>query len=557
MCNVKNKIALVNGRIHTPFGIREALLIEAGRVASVGKGFDVLSNEDKSSVNIIDLKERPVFPGFSDSHAHFVTWAESMELIDMRDCMSIEEMKTVLRKYISGKTLPEGEWIRGRNWNNEQMVGARMPNRRDLDEIAPANPVVLTRVCGHIAVLNTAALNLVGVTRDTRVEAGLVELDEDGEPTGVLGERALALAYGKIERPSDADMLSLFEKYAPLAASYGLTHINSEDMGVFDRDFRRLINFYRTAEREGKLPFRVTAQISLPHMDALLDFLSEGHRTGDGTPFFQIGPLKLICDGSLGARTAFLREPYADAPDTLGMQTYTQEALNDLVRVAHTSGMQIAAHAIGDGALEMCLDAFEAARDADMGAARHFIVHAQAADDKQLERMKNLHIGAAIQPSFVLTDKNMALSHLGVERAARSYRWKTMLKKGLNIAGGSDAPIETLRPLWGIHAAVTRSAQNDKTSEGWMPEEKLSVAEAIYIYTQACAWQGHAERRRGEIAPGRFADLVVLEQDPFLVSPSEIWKIGVDMTLCGGRITHQSDNLRDNLPTSLSDNCDN
>jgi predicted amidohydrolase YtcJ len=423
------------------------------------------------------------------------------------------------------------------------MGDGRVPNRHDLDDLSPCNPVILTRICGHVVVLNTMALQLVGVTSDTHVDGGVIGIGEDGEPDGVLSEGAIRHAYRSIPRLQDDDMYRLLEKYGPRVSSFGLTQLHTDDFGMFGFDFRRVMEFYFEAERDGILPFRVRQQLALPKRELLVDFLSEGWRTGDGTPFYQIGPLKLITDGSLGGRTAFLQEDYQDAPGERGIAMFEQGELDELISIAHSSGMQVAAHAIGDGALEMCLNAFEAAQNANPGIIRHEIVHAQIADDRQLDRMKNLHVGAAIQPCFVPSDREMAVEHLGSPRAARSYRWKTMLRKGIALSGGSDAPIESLRPLDGIHAAVTRQSQNEEAREGWTPEEKLSVAEAISLYTWGTAWHGGNEKRRGEIAPGREADLAVLEQDPFLIPAADLWRIGVAMTFCGGRITYRADTI--------------
>jgi predicted amidohydrolase YtcJ len=384
------------------------------------------------------------------------------------------------------------------------------------------------------------AIQLLGVTADTHVDGGVIELDDDGDLNGILCERAIGYIYEKIPKLQNHDMTRLLEKYGPKVASFGLTQLNTDDVGMFNRDFRRAMDFYRTAEQKGKLPFRVRQQFALPTRELLVDFLSEGWRTGEGTPFYQIGPLKLICDGSLGGRTAFLRQDYANSPGDRGIAMFGQEELNELVAIAHSSGMQVAVHAIGDGALEMCLNAFEAAQAACPSILRHEIVHAPIADDRQIQRMKNLQVGAAIQPSFAPSDWEMAIEHLGQERADQNYRWKTMLRKGIALAGGSDAPIESLRPIYGIHAAVTRQNPTGDPEGGWMPEECLSVGEAISLYTWGNAWLGGGEKRRGEIAPGRDADLVVLEEDPFLVPVADIWKISVSMTFCGGRITYKS-----------------
>ena len=534
---MRKRIALTGGRVHTPTGLAEALLIEGGRVTEVGSAAG-LHMEDAL---VIDLKGRAVFPGFADSHMHFMSWLELQEVLDLRPCRSIEEIKAALSAYMASHPLPEGEWYRGRGWNHTFM--GRMPDRSDLDELSPLNPVVLTRICGHVVVINSAAIKLLGITSDTRVEGGVIELDKDGEPSGVLSETAIRHVYERIRRLQNPDMSRLLEKYGPQAASFGLTTLNSDDMSMFEYDFRRAIDFYTGAEKEGKLPFRVRQQFALPNRELLLDFLSEGWRTGDGTPLFQVGPLKLLCDGSLGGRTGLLRSEYADKPGELGVAIYKQDELNELISIAHSSGMQVATHTIGDGALEMCLDAFEAALSANPGIVRHQIVHAEMADDRQLDRMKKLGVGAAIQPSFVPSDRSMACERLGNERAARICRWKTMLRKGIALSAGSDAPVEDLRPLYGIHAAVTRQDQAGEPKDGWMPEEKLSIAEAFSLYTWDNAWHGYNEKRRGEIAPGRDADLVVLDRDPFLTQASDLWKIGVAMTICGGLVTYRSDEI--------------
>jgi predicted amidohydrolase YtcJ len=535
------KLALVNGRVHTPLGIREALSIEGGCVREVGSSSDILTHGIDTEV--FDLKGRSVFPGFCDSHMHFISWMESQELLDLNSCNSIAALRAALGAYIETHTLSEGGWYRGRGWNQTRMAEGRMPTRHDLDDLSGSRPVILTRVCGHVAVLNTAALAVAEITSSTRVEGGVIGLGEDGEPNGILSEGAIRYAYERIPKLQDEDMHRLLEKYGPQAASFGLTQLNTDDLGPFNHDFRRAIAFYTGAEWGGKLPFRIRQQLMLPDRETLLDFLSTGWRTGDGTPLYQIGPLKLITDGSLGGRTAFLLEDYAGRPGDRGVAMFRQEELNELIALAHSSGMQVAAHAIGNGALEMCLDAFEAAQIASPGITRHEIVHAQIADDRQLDRMKSLRVGAAIQPSFAPSDRDMAAAHLGGEWAARSYRWKTMLRKGIVLAGGSDAPIESPRPLWGIHAAVSRQDQAGEPEGGWLPEERLSVAEAISLYTWANAWLGGNEKRRGEIAPGRDADLVVLDQDPFLISTADIWKIDVAMTFCGGRVTYRSATL--------------
>ncbi len=532
------KTALINGRVHSAKGVAEALLIEGGRIIKIGSTIDIGTCPDTRT---IDLKGRSVFPGFSDSHAHFFNWAHAQEALDLGSCHSINDLKNALRTFVKANPSPAGGWIVGYGWNDIHM--GREPTRHDIDEIVSDKPVYLRRICGHVATVNSAALKISGVTGDTRVEAGIIELDSSGEPNGIFKEDAMQLVSKHIPELNDKDMLRLLEKYGPEVASYGLTEVNSDDHARFGFDFRRAHSFFNNAALEGRLPFRIRRQLLLPRLELLLDFLSDGYRSGDGHPFCQFGPLKLLTDGSLGGRTALLQEPYSDEPDKLGVAMYTQEELNELVLTAHTSGMQIAAHAIGDGALEMCLNAIAIAHEQGRSLTRHLIVHAQVANDRQLDRMRELRIGAAIQPSFAPSDRTMAIERLGTERGEKSYRWRTMLRKGLVLSAGSDAPIESLRPLDGIHAAVTRTLPGESVDKAWIPAEKLSVAEAINLYTWAGAWNGNNEKRRGEIAQGRDADLVVLAQDPFTVPPSNIGKIEVAMTFCGGRLTYGSEDF--------------
>lgn len=531
--------ALINGRIHTPTGIAEALLIEAGCISAIGTTSTIGLHCD---TRIVDLQGRALLPGFSDSHAHFMAWAQSQEAICLRTCRSLDEFRQALHAYAAVHPSPFGGWYQGHGWD-QSLMGGTMPTRQDIDAVLPDIPVYLRRICGHIAVVNTAALKIAGITENTRVESGVIELDADGEPNGILKENALDLITQCIPEPDDEALAGLLQKYGPQAAGYGLTEIHSDDLAAFGFDFPRSQEFFLNAARSGDLPFRIRRQLLLPNKDVLRDFLAKGWRSGDGVPLCQIGPLKLLCDGSLGGRTAFLRDDYNDAPGERGMALFEQEELDDLILTAHLAGMQVAVHAIGDGALDMCLNAFERAAERRPMITRHMIVHAQIADDGQLDRMKRLWLGAAIQPCFAPSDRIMALDRLGKTRAEASYRWRSMMRRGIVLSSGSDAPIESLRPMQGIHAAVTRTGPDEDPEGGWIPEERLSVAEAIGTYTWNGAWNGHNERRRGEIAPGRDADLVVLEQDPFLIPARELGSIGVAMTLCGGRITHASQDL--------------
>jgi predicted amidohydrolase YtcJ len=531
------KIAFTNGKVYTPQGIQEAILLEGDRIAYIGPSSNIRRGLD---TEVIDLDRRAVLPGLCDSHAHFMGWASSMETLNLKDCVSIEDLRSRLRKHLEEKNPAPGEWVRARGWNNEQWSENRFPTRKDLDDVASETPLVISRGCGHIGVVNTKAMEVTGLTAETKIQRGLVDLGEDGEPNGILREMAVLWLYSHIPGPDSSEAVRLIRKFGPSAAAFGLTTVNTEDLSFFGGDYRTLIQFYMQAAQEGNLPFRAHLQLSLGTVEALTEFLASGWRTGMGLARVRIGPHKLICDGSLGGRTAFLRQDYADEAGR-GAPIYMQEELNELVELSHSSGMQIAMHAIGDAALSMCLDAVERAQAAVPRVMRHLIVHCVMADDMQLARMKRLSMGAAIQPSFAASDHEMALRRLGRIWAEGSYRWKTMLRKGLILSGGSDAPVESLNPFAGIHAAVTRKNLEEKPEGGWTPAERLSMQEAISLYTWASAWHDHEENLRGDLSVGKKADLVVLNENPFLVKPHEIKAVKPIYTLCGGEFTYRID----------------
>ena len=281
------KFVFVNGRVHTPLGIKEALAIEGGCITALGTSSDVLfraAGAAGTGTEVIDLKGCAVLPGFGDSHMHFISWADSQEILDLKNCQSIKELREDLGTYVASHPISSDAWYRGRGWNHTRMAEGRMPTRHDIDDLCPDKPIILTRICGHVAVLNTAALQAAGVTSDTRVEGGVIELGEDEEPNGILAEEAISYVSRQIPKRQDDDMRYLLEKYGPQAASFGLTQLNTDDLKMFGMDFRRMIKLYTDVEKDGKLPFRVRQQFMLPRRELLLDFLSEGWRTGGGTP---------------------------------------------------------------------------------------------------------------------------------------------------------------------------------------------------------------------------------------------------------------------------------
>ncbi|NLA91580.1 MAG: amidohydrolase [Synergistaceae bacterium] len=525
----------LNGRIYTPAGWAEALLTDGQTIAAVGSSGEL---EDRGAEKV-DLGGRLVLPGFIDGHMHFISFALSLEQIDLAGSRSTGEIRDRLRTFIDRERPAPEEWITGRGWNHELFADGRIFEKGDLDDLAPHNPMFLTRGCGHVAVLNSAALNSLGITGETRFAGGVVELDEAGEPTGVLLETAVSWVRSQRPAPDGAKLRRLVARAGKITSAAGLTSVHSDDIGPVQDDWRAIYELYSGLDREGKMPLRVTQQLKLRTREALDDFLASGLRTGDGSPAFHTGPLKIMTDGSLGGRTAFLREEYSDMAGEYGVPIYGFDELCDLAGAAHRAGMQIAMHAIGDGALDMCLDVLEKALEEKSAEARHYIVHCQMGDMDQYRRMARLGIGAAVQPLFAPSDRLMAVKRLGEERARAGYAWKTLLDLGIFMSAGSDSPVESLDPLAGIHAAVTRQDCDGQPEGGWNPGQKLTVKEAVDLYTRGGAYASFEERRKGTLAPGMLADLVVLDRDIFSAAPEEIGEARPVITMMGGRFTHR------------------
>ena len=319
--------------------------------------------------------------------------------------------------------------------------------------------------------------------------------------------------------------------------------MHTDDLG--SADFDSVVAAYDLLKSRGEMTVRVWEEVQQPRVPQLKKFLERGMRTGWGDEYFRVGNIKILTDGSLGARTAYMRQDYADDPGNRGVAVYTQEALDEVVALGHSFGMQMAFHAIGDGAVEQCVCALEKANKAWPGKdLRHRIVHCQIAGRDLLERLAAAGVGADIQPAFTASDAPLVGSRLGKDREKDSYMWKTMLDLGMAVGGGSDSPVETLNPLWGIYCAVTRQDAEHKPAGGWHPEEKLSVYEAVSVYTRGGAYLSFDEGQKGCIADGFLADMAVLSQDIFKADPEKIPEISVEMTIMGGKICYEKSSAK-------------
>ena len=511
----------------------ECFVVDDGRFTFVGSREEALRLfPDAQSV---DLHDQFVCPGFNDSHMHLLNLG----------CMLTQAQLSPVTNTLAGVLLafaqyvqahPESEWILGRGWNQDYFQDeTRYPTREDLDAVCPEKPCLITRACGHVAVANSRALALAGIADAApHVDGGRVVTDDSGKPNGVLEENALELVNSIIPVPSRTQIKERLLLAMEHVNRFGITSVQSDDFSSTKATFEEVIAAYLELKAEGRMTVRVTQQCLLPDKDTLLRFLSQGYHTGWGDEWFRIGPLKLIGDGSLGSRTALLRQPYADAPETCGIATYSQDALDELIEIAHKNGMQVAIHAIGDGAADHVLNAVKRAqRLYPRENARHGIVHAQILDHKQALRMQALNMHAYIQPIFLDYDTKIVYPRVGA-RADEAYPAASLLKLGVTLSSGSDSPVEPPDVMTGIQCAVTRKPVTRSQEHAYLPQEALSLSQALLSFTAYGAYASFEESTKGRICEGMLADFVVLGIDPFETDPQYLHQIPIMQTIIGG-----------------------
>ncbi|WP_308007897.1 amidohydrolase [uncultured Fusobacterium sp.] len=521
-----------NARIHSfnsENTIYETMAIENGKIVSIGNTEDVLERfKEREDKEIIDLKGKTVIPGFNDSHVHFMNYGYTGKKIRLNECKSIEEL-IVLGK----KTLPYGGWILGRGWNQDLFLGEkRIPEKRDLDKISKDVPVCYTRACGHVAVINSKAMELCGITPETECFGGDIDYDK-----GVFTENALYLVYSHISKLSLEEMKNIILETQEKFLAMGITSVQTDDFESFpDKDFKKVIQAYEELEREKKLKIRVYEQGLMPTKGRIKELAGHKYFTGTGDERFKMGPIKLLLDGSLGGKTALLQLPYEGEDNNRGVVTYTQEEFDEIVKYADSLEYQIAVHAIGDGAVKMALDSFE--KLPALNRKRHGIVHCQITTMELIDRIKELDIIVYIQPIFLDYDLHIVEDRVGYKRSLESYIWKTMLNKGIKLCFGSDAPVDSADVIKAIHCAVNRQDMNFYPKDGWLPNERISVEEAVRCYTLNSAYASFEENKKGSLEIGKLADFIVLDRDIFTIDKSEILSTKIDSTVIGGEILY-------------------
>ncbi|MDR0570356.1 MAG: amidohydrolase [Clostridiales Family XIII bacterium] len=530
-----------NGVIHTMNGdeTTPSVTVEDGVVVALGES----PEGQPDGVGLEDLRGMTVLPGFHDSHMHFLNYAIDKEKVELSHCRGLEDMARATREYIEERELGEGDWIQGGGWNENNFREAAAPNRQDLDAMSGGRPMIFTRACCSVAVANTAALRAAGIFEaPPQLDDGRIALDENGVPTGLLEERARFLVYDKIPKIGKNAVKRLILDYQKDLLKAGLTTVQTDDFKLWDAGFRDVMDAYSELDAAGQLKLRFILQARLVDEGSLDDFLRMGLKTGDGGDYYKIGAYKLLPDGSLGGKTAALRESYIGEPGNRGILTYARSELYSLLEKAHLAGMQLATHAIGDRAMDMVLDCYEElARKHPSDDPRFRVIHCQITTEDIMDRFRALGALADIQPMFIHADMRVCEALIGEGRTKWSYNWKTLLEKGVRVSGSSDAPVEPFDPLYGIYAAVTRKDMGGHPDGGWLPEQKLSLREAIELYTGGAAYTSYEEGRKGRLSPGYLADFVVLGEDIFSAPEDHIKDIRVARTYVGGSLAHDAD----------------
>lgn len=531
------RIILNNAKIYVEKNnFQEAMLIEDGIIKEVGSNDAILKN---SADKTIDLQGHTVVPGFNDSHLHLSWVGEAMNTCNLAQAKSIDDVIDKGRIFLEqNKNIAV---LLGRGWNQDSFSQneKRMINRHDLDKITTEIPVVFDRVCGHVVVGNTKALEMLGVNDNTVVDGGEILKEADGKPNGVFTENATALLKSVIPPKSNEDIEKEFLKAAEYALSVGITSVQSCDIST-SSDFKKIFNIIHNIYNNNKTKLRYSHQFNFQDINLFKEYLETEHKTGiyDGK-FLSKGALKLFKDGSLGARTALMLKDYNDEPGTIGVAALSDEQLQSLCDLATENNIRVITHAIGDGAVESVINAYKNTMKDGKNSLRHGIVHCQISSLDQLKRIASLNIPVMYQPIFLDYDIQIMESRVGKDLASTSYAFNTLKELGAPISFGTDSPVEDLNPFPNIYCAVTRKRLNGLPEGGYNPQENMNVEDAIDAYTIGSAFNEFKENEKGRLRPGYAADLAVLDSDIFTVEQSSIKKIKVLKTMVDGEFVYE------------------
>lgn len=512
---------------HTPVadGIRTFTVMvvdDGGKILATGD--EALLARFPDAVRI-DGRGNFVLPGLIDTHAHVLSFGIAKTRVDLVGTGSLEEALARLDRY--ARSNPDEAWVLGRGWNQELWPERRFPRAGDLDALIDERPVWLRRIDGHAGWANSRALEISGISRDTPdPEGGRILRDENGDATGILIDKAMALIEDRLPATTRDDIRRAVELAIPTLLSFGLTGVH--DAGI-DREQAEV---YRAMADDGALDLRIYAMIAGAAEN--LDAIGKPIRRY-GNDRLEIASVKLYSDGALGSRGAAMIEPYHDEPASRGLPFWTQDQLEGFVAKANGMGFQVGIHAIGDLGNRMSLDAFDRVQRGRPSPLRNRIEHAQVISLEDLPRFRALGVIAAMQPTHATSDMNMAENRVGPERIAGAYAWRRLLDSGAVIAAGSDFPIEHANPFHGLYAAVSRQSRDGKPEGGWYADQAMTRAEALRSFTLDAAYAAHQEDRLGSLEPGKWADFIIVDRNYFDVPVDQIDDIRVLETWIGGK----------------------
>ena len=527
---------LKNGKIYIEKNIfREAILIDNGLVKEIGTNEEILKNP---CYNIIDLQGKTVLPGLNDSHLHLYQVGEAMSSCNLVPAKSIDDVIKIGKKFLEEN---EGiRFIKGRGWNQDYFTSgeSRLLNRFDLDKISTEIPIVFDRVCGHVVTGNTKALEILSINENVTVEGGEIYLGEDGKPNGIFTENATALLKYFNPKKNENDIEREFLKAANYALSLGITSVQSCD--IMSKDFQSMFKAIHNIYDNKKTKLRYSHQFNFQDINDFKSYLKTEFKTGQyDEKFLSKGVLKLFKDGSLGARTALMLDDYADAPGTRGVSALSDKQLQKLCNLATENGITVITHAIGSGAVESVINAYEGTMKNGENNLRHGIVHCQITNMDQLNRIAKLNIPVMYQPIFLDYDTKIVEARVGKDLAKTSYAFNTLYQLGVPVSLGTDAPVEPCRPFPNIYCAVNNLDLDGNPKGGFNPNEKMSVEDAIDAYTIGSAYNEFKEDFKGRLKPGYVADLIVLDRDIFTIDPIKIKDIKVEKTMINGDFVHE------------------
>jgi len=526
-----------------------AIAITAGKISALGTDAKILALADPHTQKI-DLHGAFAMPGFNDAHTHIASAGQQKLSVDLDNIPSLAAMQAKVKGYAGN--VPEGNWITGGGWDHTKWSSGKLPTKEDLDAVTGNHPAFLERTDGHIVVVNTAALKAANITAATKSPiGGQIDLDPaTHEPTGIIRDAAVHLIRSCIPPPDGATRRHALTIALADASAHGVTSV--QDLSDWD-DFLVL----EQMERDGQLHVRVSSWLTFADPVATLAAHRDHHPATDA--MLHTGMLKGFMDGSLGSRTAAMQAPYSDEPSNYGLPRYSQKVLDQMTTERGAAGFQIGFHAIGDRANSMALTAFEVEKTERMkalekllpqleasahshivatDAARFRIEHAQVLLPGDFLRFDRLHIIASMQPSHLLTDMAWATDRIGPERAKYAYAWRSFLDHHITLAFGTDYPVESVSPFRGLYSAITR--QNEAGTQTFHPEQKLTINEAIYAYTQGSAFAENMEHQKGRLEPNFLADIVVLDRDITKTSPQDVLHTRVLRTIVGGATVYEA-----------------